>query len=72
MAISCISTRPALIKRGKKLLKEINSYFEDAAIYGLTTQDIDEDGMLQKIRAGLVQMLTREREGRVSRTPKNG
>lgn len=75
MTVKNIPTRYALVKRMEKLLKEIDDYFEDAADYGVSVQDADPDGMMQSIRKGLIESLTREGRIRIEmsavRTPAN-
>jgi hypothetical protein len=63
MSVKNIPTRFALIKRAQKILKDIDDFFEDADMYGLTMADVDPDGLMQGIRKNLVSML--EREGHI-------
>lgn len=58
-----IPTRFALVKRAQKILKDIDDYFEDTSDYGLSLQEADPDGMMMRMRKGLIEML--EREGRL-------
>lgn len=66
--ITNIPTRLALIHRAEKLLKEIDDYFSDADLWGLSYAESDPDGMMQKMRTGLVSMLIKE--GRIKPIPK--
>lgn len=59
-AVKNIPTRYALVKRAKKLLKEIDDYFEEAADFGLSLTDSDPRGEMVAIRKGLIAMLERE------------
>ncbi len=56
-----IRTRFAIVKRGQKLLKEVDAYFEDAADFGLSAKDADPDGKMMAIRKGILAMLDNER-----------
>lgn len=60
--MSHIPTRQALISRGAKIRFDIDEYFADAAGFGLTVEQADPDGVLQKIHKALCVMLDRERE----------
>lgn len=56
-----IPTRLALIKRAEKMLADIDQYFSDADLWGLSTAEADPDGMMKKMRDGLIGMLIKER-----------
>lgn len=58
-----IPTRYAIVKRAEKMLKEIDSYFEDAADHGLSVAEADPTGEMMGWRKGIIAML--EREGRL-------
>lgn len=58
--VANIPTRLALIHRSEKMLKDIDQYFSDADLWGLSPVEADPDGMMQKIRDGLVKMLIKE------------
>ena len=54
-------TRYAIIKRAQKILKEIDSIFDDAEAWGLSAKEADPTGEMLKIRKSLVSMLEREK-----------
>jgi hypothetical protein len=56
-----IPTRYAIVMRAKKLLKEIDDYFEDAANFGLNVKEADPTGEMMGWRKGIIAMLERER-----------
>lgn len=60
MSVKNIPTRFALIERGKKMLNEIDKYFDEAYSFGLSAQEADPKNDLIKIRTGLIEMLIRE------------
>lgn len=62
MAALHIPTRYALVRRGEKIRDEIDTYFEDAASYGLASEQADPGGELRAIRSALMAMIDRERE----------
>jgi hypothetical protein len=56
-----IPTRYALVKRMQKILKDIDDYYQDCDDFGLTLKEADPDGVMGKIRAGLIDSLDREK-----------
>lgn len=60
MKVVNIPTRLALIKRAEKILADIDDYFCDADLWGLSPAEADPDGMMQKLRTGIVSMLIKE------------
>ena len=62
-AVTNIRTRFAIVKRAKKMLKDIDVLFEDADDFGVSVEELDPRGELVAIRKGLIAML--EREGRL-------
>lgn len=56
-----IQTRLALIHRAEKILKDIDDYFDDADLWGLSLAEADPDDVMRKTRDGLIAMLIKER-----------